>query len=448
MFYNSLLVLLANNPVLTLFGRSGGGGSSSGGGGESILVLLGYVPMHFFGAIFRRVMPLWLASLIGWSVSVIYAGVWILSGTSFGVFIAVAAIVGMGAGLYNWFDKIAKLSSIAKKKQVLALAKDSSWDMTLLNKQTSDIFNKYQTDWSNNDSAAMQAYLTPYYLYHNQLMVLAIKQLGRKNLISNPTITKLDLVDLIDSDDNIRDSFTMLVSARAVDELYDSKTNNLIFSDKRPFKEYWRFIRNNKSSWLLDGITQNTEEISLRNNVIANFAKSHNYCYSADWGWLLLPGRGQLFGSGKFGTSDINNHVIGVYNNTLIQLYNYVPNPKKYSDNYIIAQVALPKSYGNIIVRKKRNNPFSSIKGLTRITLEWGDFNKRYEVWASDMERVTSFELLNPSFMVKLQELPFEVNIEVVDNIVYLYSAKTEALSKTYETMLAILYQAFKEMRM
>jgi len=448
MFYNSLQVLLANNPILTLFGRSGGGGSSSGGGGESILVLLGYVPMHFFGAIFRKVMPLWLASLIGWSVSVIYAGVWILSGISFGVFIAVAAIVGMGAGLYNWFDKIAKLSNIAKKKQVLALAKDSAWDMALLNKQTSDIFSKYQIDWSNNDSAAMQNYLTPYYLYHNQLMVLAIQQLGRRNLVSQPVISKIDLVDVVDSDDNTKDSFTMLISARAVDELYDLKTNTLIFSDKRPFKEYWRFIRKDSLSWLLDGITQNTEEISMRNNVIASFAKSHDYCFSVDWGWLLLPGRGQLFGSGKFGTSDINNHVIGVYNNTLIQLYNYVPNPKKYSDNYIIAQVALPKSYGNIVVRKKRNSPFSNIKGLTRITLEWGDFNKRYEVWASDMERVTSFELLNPSFMVKLQELPFEVNIEVVDNIVYLYSAKTEALAKTYETMLAILYQAFKEMRM
>lgn len=80
--------------------------------------------------------------------------------------------------------------------------------------------------------------------------------------------------------------------------------------------------------------------------------------------------------------------------------------------------------------------------------MEWGDFNKRYEVWASDMERVTSFELLNPSFMVKLQELPFEVNIEVVDNVVYLYSLKAKVNPQVYETMLTILYQAFKEMRL
>ena len=80
--------------------------------------------------------------------------------------------------------------------------------------------------------------------------------------------------------------------------------------------------------------------------------------------------------------------------------------------------------------------------------MEWGDFNKNYEVWASDVERVTSFELLNPSFMVKLQEMSFEINIEVVDNIVYLYSKKTVPSSENYEKMLSILQQAFKEMRM
>lgn len=278
-------------------------------------------------------------------------------------------------------------------------------------------------------------------------MILALQQLGRRNIVNQPVIKSLDLVDLTDVEGESMDRFVMLVTAKASDELYDTKTGSLIFKDNNSFKEYWKFIRKDKNNWLLEGISQITEDPYFRNDEIAKFALAHNYFYSPDWGWLLLPNRGQLFSFGKFGTSDINNHVIGIYNNMLIQLYNYIPSPAQKS-NYIIAQATLPKSYGNIVVRKNRKVFRSGVKGLTRIMLEWGDFNKRYEVWASDMERVTSFELLNPSFMVQLQELPFEVNIEVVDNVVYLYSEKTPSTQQSYEIMLDILYKAFKEMRM
>ena len=453
MIITSLLSLAATNLNLSgleYFGRSGGGGSSSSGGGESILVLLGYVPMHFIGAFLRKKLPILVASVIGWIVAVIYAIFW-MSFTSIGFFVGIAALVGIGAGLYSWFDKIAKLSKKAKAKLEIAHQNDSAWDIELLNKQSNDIFLKYQSDWSNNDSEAMKAYMTPRCYYHNQLMILALRQLKRRNNVANPVIKSLDLVDVNDDKDDLKDSFTMLINAKAVDDLLDADTNSLMFRDKRPFKEFWKFVRTDGSKWLLDGIAQTTEDLNMYNNTLAAFAESNKFCYSPDWGWLLLPKRGQLFNGGKFGVSDINNHVIGVYNNILIQLYNYIPNPLRSStkkDNYIISQVALPKTYGNIVVRKKRTLAFGGIKGLTRVSMEWGEFNKRYEVFASDMERVTSFELLNPSFMVKLQELPFELNIEVVDNIVYLYSNKTQATPQNYELLLQILYQAFKEMRM
>jgi len=448
--YITFLTLITDSQALHFFGRAGGGGSgSSGGGVGGIFFVIGYIPMHFLGAILRKSIPLLVASILGWPLAIIYALFWGLLLGGYGWIVGAVALVGMGAGLYNWFDKISKLSDAAKKKQILALQNDSAWDISALNDQVASTFSRYQADWSNNDSLSMQSYLTPQYLYHNQLMVLALQQINRRNIVGKPVIIKREIIDITDSVDKTQDRFVMLVTARADDDLYDAKTNTLIFRDKKPFKEFWKFIRADDSHWLLDGITQVTEDPYMRNNVIAKFARSHNYCYSPDWGWLLLPTRGQLFDKGKFGTSDINNHVIGVYNNVLIQLYNYTPLPATSpAINYVIAQVALPKTYGNIIVRKKRKISLFGIKGLTRITLEWGDFNKRYEVWASDMERVTSFELLNPSFMVKLQELPFEVNIEVVDNIVYLYSDKIKANEQTYETLLEILHQAFKEMRM
>jgi hypothetical protein len=51
--------------------------------------------------------------------------------------------------------------------------------------------------------------------------------------------------------------------------------------------------------------------------------------------------------------------------------------------------------------------------------------------------------------MEKLEALPFEVNIEVVDTIVYLYAPlKTEKNPpEYYKAMLNILQEAYKQMR-
>jgi hypothetical protein len=58
---------------------------------------------------------------------------------------------------------------------------------------------------------------------------------------------------------------------------------------------------------------------------------------------------------------------------------------------------------------------------------------------------VTAFELLHPAYMEKLFALPFKVSIEVVDNVVYLYTRDKKA---DYATMYAILNDAFKEMKL
>jgi hypothetical protein len=452
MIYQTLSMII--NPAIDLFSRAGGGGSSSGGSGDGggALFIIGYAPMHFFGSLLRKKTPLLVANILGWIIAIIYALFWVFIFEDFiGWIIAILALVGMAAGLYNWFHAFSKLAVKAKKKQELAFKKDSAWDIEALKTQATRTFMQYQADWSNNNIAAMQSYLSPEYYHHNQLMVLALKQLERQNIVKNPVINDIQLVDIIDHDDNSKDRFVMYIEASSDDELYDTKENKLIFSDSRKFQEYWRFVRTGNASWVLEGIGQVTEDPYMTNNDMAKFAVSNKYFYSPDWGWLLLPSRGQVFSKGEFGVSDINNHIIGVYNNILIQLYNYVSTPgsdASGSKNYIIAQAALPKTYGNIVVRKKKWFQLFKIKGLTKVSMEWGDFNKRYEVWASDMERVTSFELLNPSFMVQLEALPFEVNIEVVDNIVYLYSGDTAVTPQAYETMLAILHQAFKEMRM
>lgn len=124
MLYN-LLTLFITSPIINNFARGGGGGSSSGDSGGGIIILIGYLPMHAIGALLRRFIPVWVASLIGWPIAVIYAIFWfgISFGddsdiSAFGIIVAFAALVGMGAGLYNWFNKIAKLSIAAKKNRL------------------------------------------------------------------------------------------------------------------------------------------------------------------------------------------------------------------------------------------------------------------------------------------------------------------------------------------
>ena len=85
-----------------------------------------------------------------------------------------------------------------------------------------------------------------------------------------------------------------------------------------------------------------------------------------------------------------------------------------------------------------------------KVETEWGQFNEKYEVWATVPELATSFELLHPAFMEKLEALPFELNIEVVDNVLYLYSADSSIgiNDANYSVMLQIINEAFKQMKM
>jgi hypothetical protein len=163
-----------------------------------------------------------------------------------------------------------------------------------------------------------------------------------------------------------------------------------------------------------------------------------------------------LFNKAKFGVSDINNHVIGMYHGTLIELYTYIPTTKNTRLTYKIAQLAIPKRYEDLVIKAKKPfwkidlkqniNLFQKDKTkLNRISLEWPDFNKRYTVFATDVEQVTAFELLHPVFMEKLFALDFKINIEVIDNIIYLY---TQDKNAKYEQMFSILKDAFEEMKL
>ncbi len=439
-------------------GGGGGGGGSGGSGGGGIgggLFLLGYLPMHLAGALVRKFRNNEVESVlgqgIGWAIAGIYTVFLLFFSFHVSLLFIVSAIgapIGMAAGLYNLFGKI-KQSRVTRNELNNAEQNDSVWNEQTLTDHAKDVFFKYQKDWTDYNTESMKTYLSPYYYKHAALLVYALQLAGRRDNVNSPQIIQATITKVDDSTDNSKDDFIIGFTAKANDQLIDTRDDKTIFTNNNNFSEFWRFHRFD-NNWLLDGIQPATANQWSNNPALEEFASSQGFFYSLDMGWLLLPARGQLFGEGKFGVSDLNNHIIGMYKDCLVQIYTYNANPNANNKTYLIAQTNVPKSYGEILVRHKSGfHPFG-IRGLTKVSMEWPDFNKKYEVFASDIERVTSFELLEPVFMEKLEALPFEVNINVVDNVVYLYAGVNSGNSNAanYQIMLDILLKAFQQMRL
>ncbi len=407
--------------LLSLFARGGGGGSSGGGGGAGIIAL----PIVLIGVV------------------------------------------------VTWWGR---RQQIKKAKQELAIAesKEPVWDNTV--ERASQVFVQFQQDWSDFNVLGMKKYLAPSYFEHINLMMEALKQMNRQNRMSNVQLNAATIFNVSDSSTDTQDNFDIEMQASAHDELIDLTDKTTLFVDDKAFTEVWNFDRQG-NHWLLNYINQADAETAIEKGYTSKtdiqakadeatqmqgFAERNNFFYNADFGWLLLPTRGELFTLANFGRSDINYHVIGKYRNVLVQFYQYIPvvpdkrkimdyfkawyKPAYRYDAYIVAQTILPKTYGNIIVKQKGSLGLSfKPSGMTQVSLEGVDFNKDFSVYATDVEKVTSLELLNPRYMENLLDVPFEVNIEIVDNVLYLYSTDKQA---DFDTMLTLLQNAFEEMKM
>lgn len=320
------------------------------------------------------------------------------------------------------------------------------------------IFIQYQKDWSAFNLANMRTYMNDRYYQHNELMMGAMRLAKRQNQVDDINVRHCSLLKKPD----YSTGYTAVLNISATDITNDMRDGGLrqpLFTQNVRMTQYYKFVKGSDGKYYLDGIDNSTAADWTYEGSLEQFANQNGYFYSLDWGWLLLPQAGQLFGKGRFGTSDINNHVIGRLESTnssfkpdetIFQLYTYIPNPYvTYNDqavSYLVAQVAVDRDYGDILVRKKKL--FSAKpRNLTKLETEWGRFNDNFEVFASSTEKATSFELLNPTFMEKLVSAPFEINIEVADNMLYMYTKNRQANPSNYSAMLNVLQEAYREMR-
>lgn len=469
--------MIVNNwlAFISLFAAAGGGGSSSsndGGGGISVLMFLaGFLPMSKLGKKYRVAkqknrdeVAFQAGQSKTWSIAIGLAAAFIVLGLIvvplvWYVFLvipfAVGLIVGAGDGLYGWLNKF-KPNKKIQADLAAAAANDKVWDEEFLKKGAANIFQLYQRDWSNFNLASMKTYMTPSYYRQAGLMMKEMHNMKRRNVVSVELLDTIEITNMSNQSNDNHDRFVAGISADVSEQLIDASTKTVLWKNKGSIHEYWQFARDGQS-WRLDSILPLTADLTTRNQEIKKFALSHGAFYSLDWGRLLIPTRGQLFSNGSLAYSDINNHVIGQMTSTgraiaddiIYQIYTYSENPARSGSKiYLIGQITVPKYYGDILVRRRKGIFQFGVKGLKEVTTEWADFNKKFQVFATSPEQVTSFELLNPKMMEWLEAATFEVNLEVIDNSIYFYAELKNTEAKDYKTMLDILQMAYRELKL
>lgn len=445
---------ILSSTTLQLLARGGGGGSGGGGGGGGGILALGYVIPYFVTNTIRKRFGLNPAKFVGLPTTLVWMAIMVFIFQS-SPFLSVAEVVSAGFGFYTaYFGVFASLRKKIKKTSdsiTKAAALDPAWDIGALKEAVYSTFMSYQKDWGDMNTTEIARYTTPGYAQHMYLVLTALAQLGRRNMMSDITIDQIEFIEAIDSTTDQNDSFTVAINARAKDSLLDIRTNEVIYTDTDSFTEYWRFMRQSGGGWLLAGIDQATEHQTAKSMSVRSFAASKNLFYSPDWGWLLLPKLGTIFSKADFKKSDINNHCIGMWEDRLVQLYTYVPSKQNQRNQapqeYSVAQIAVPnKNYGRIVVEQK--TPWSMFKrtpkGLNKLQVESSAINSRFTLYADNIEQVTTFELMTPAYMEAVLAAPGKFNIEVYDNTIFIYSKDKKA---TYESMFDLLVRAHHELK-
>lgn len=325
-------------------------------------------------------------------------------------------------------------------------AKQGTEEEKNISQSAEDTFMAFQKAWSEFDFKTMQKITSPEFYNKMVLELEVLKNYSRTNSMENVVVDKVYIAD----QEHYSDGYKIYFSAKSTDKLIDTRENKILYTDNSSFSEIWNFIKKGKH-YVLDSIRQTTEDASKHVPEIAEFAKTNGFYYDSDFGWLMMPSRGAIFGPAGFGNADINNHVIGYYqdkkrSDKIVEFYSYEPKAGSGMKPFTVAQAILPRSYDDILVTEKSWYDFKPKgKGLTKIETESVEFNKKFSVWAADADKATSFELLATNFMERIYALEFEINIEVVDNVLYLYSPSTNI---HYQDMLDVLSWAFEEMKM
>ena len=413
MWYNKYMNIAAIivSVVVAFFGFAGGGGSSSGGGGGGG----GSSSSSSSSSSSGDSDP--LITSIMFVVAILFVVYGIFDGKRHGVF---------GYKDYNKTEAEKRIHEAAEH-----------------------IFKSYQADWSEFKVDNIKTYTTDHYYKHAVLMLELLRNMHRTNKVSQLQVYKVSLLNPVNEKTTFPAKIRVAFGFAGLDEVIEDNGNKLYHQYVANVSEVWNFIYDGQTL-KLDGISQPTESAPHLVKSLATFAQDNNLFYSPDWGRYCLPARGLIFGGASMKVADINNHVIGKWNDLLIQLYTYSETPSQYTPGYyIVGQINVPKNYLGVVVKSRKfKTGRKPDKSYEKFEMEWNDFNNRYEVYAASRDALPAFELLNPKFMEFLYDKNPSYNLEVVDNVIYIYAKINHITEKDYKDLLEVLRAAYNELKM
>lgn len=375
----------------------------------------------------------------------------ISAGTALAFVVIIAFVLIKGVREKNKPLDVNTLSQKANLSEAVSKMDQNSTDLEKwAHKEAERIFVTYQNDWSNNNLRSIKTYTTDSYYQHACLLLEAIKRMGRQNKVSGLNVVKVSLLSTLDGTEALPTKIAVQFKFSGLDELIEIDSGKVLYSDRAyGIYETWMFEYDGRGL-KLDGIKQPTASLEHLGKSMEEFAKENGLFYSADWGRYALPMRGAIFNGANFDFSDVNNHVIGKWGDALIQLYTYAMSPNTPDTYYLVGQISVPKKYERILVKSRFMNDSSCVvpEGCEEVTMEWQEFNDRYQVYTSKKDALPTFELLNPQFMANLYDRGLNYSLEVVDNVIYIFARIGETKESDYRELLDILALAYKELKL
>ena len=412
------IVAIITSIAIIFFGFAGGGGSSSGGGGGGGGG--GHSSYHSSSS-HSSSSSSGSSDDSDWAVTLVV----------FGIIVFIVILCSAGSSKSKFKD----YNSTKQEKQIHEAA--------------DHIFKSYQEDWSEFRLDDIKTFTTPQYYQHATLMLELLKNLHRANKVSKLKVRKVYLLDPVNDQTSLPANIRVAFDFSGLDEVITDDGDKLYSAYVPNAVETWNFVYDGENL-KLSGIAQPTESAPHLIKSLANFAKENKLFYSPDWGRYALPARGLIFGGASMKIADINNHVIGKWGDLLVQLYSYAESPDLgTSSYYIVGQINVPKDYLGVIVKSRQfKTGRKPDKSYDKFELEWNEFNDRYDVYAASRDALPAFELLNPKFMEYLYSKNPSYNLEVVDNVIYIYANIRNITEQDYAELLEVLQKAYDELKM
>ena len=169
------------------FARAGGGGSGSSGG-SLILMLPAAVSGGMAGFVKRKTRSKIAGFLVGVAVGLVFS-LLCLADLIWRICAAISTFVGAIVAVFIDKLQVFRLTSEEATATVRqASTADSLWQPDNLTNYARQVFERFQYDWSNLDYESIRKYTTQRYSNHIGLVMQALRQMGRRNIVDNVRI--------------------------------------------------------------------------------------------------------------------------------------------------------------------------------------------------------------------------------------------------------------------